>query len=124
VVAIRADYLIQLWVAFLLLSGIWGYTFVAAAIFLVLGFSTGEVAGIFLVPGLIIFALVTLAMGPASPRQGCSCSADGSFVTRPGRAGRGRRPARVGNSRGEGGSASPVRTETIMESRCTGGSGR
>jgi len=58
----------QLWLAFALVTGLWGYTFLAPAIFLARGFSAGQVLGIFLAPGLVLFVLATLAMGPASFR--------------------------------------------------------
>jgi hypothetical protein len=64
--AFDVHYLIQLWLAFALTSALWGYTFVATAIFLAWGFPAGEVVGVFLVPGLILFGLGTLAMVPGS----------------------------------------------------------
>jgi hypothetical protein len=57
----------QLWVGFVLVSGIWGYTFVTPAIFHAQGYGTaGQALGAFLVPGLIVFGLFTVAALPAS----------------------------------------------------------
>jgi hypothetical protein len=56
----------QLWVGFVLVSGTWGYAFVTPAIFHAQGYGTmGQSLGSFVVPGLIIFGLFTLAALPA-----------------------------------------------------------
>jgi hypothetical protein len=55
---------IAVWITCALISVLWGYTYVATAFFLARGLSVGQVVSGFLVPGLILFGLATLALVP------------------------------------------------------------